>query len=85
MHGGAIALLGDFTGAVAVASLDHPHAIAPRRLWTQIDYLRPVRMTGTSEFTAEVSWRSKRVAIVDGAVTGPGSTTAARIRQASLL
>jgi uncharacterized protein (TIGR00369 family) len=84
MHGGAIALLGDFTSAVALASLGHAHAIA-RRLWMQIDYLRPVRMTGTSEFTAEVSWRSKRVAMVDGAVTGPGPTTAARIRQASLL
>jgi uncharacterized protein (TIGR00369 family) len=85
MHGGAIALLGDFTGAVALSTLRGPHSADARRLWTQIDYLRPIRMTGTTEFAADLSWRSRRVAMVEGEVTAPGATTAARIRQASLI
>jgi uncharacterized protein (TIGR00369 family) len=80
MHGGAVALLGDFTCAVALATSG---VVAP--LWIQIDYLRPVLMTGSSEFAAGVSRRSRRTALVDGEVIGPGGATCARIRQAWLV
>jgi uncharacterized protein (TIGR00369 family) len=86
MHGGAIALLGDFAGAVALASLDVSGLPWARRLWMQVEYLRPVIMgDGGCEVTAFVSWRSKRLALVDGEVTGPGGATSARIRQAALI
>jgi uncharacterized protein (TIGR00369 family) len=86
MHGGAVALLGDFTCAVALATLEvtaASGAMAP--LWMQVDYLRPVLMTGGSEFAAGVSWRSRRMALVDGDVIGPGGAACARFKQAWLV
>jgi uncharacterized protein (TIGR00369 family) len=80
MHGGAVALLADFTCAVALATSG---VVAP--LWMQIDYLRPVLMTGGSEFAAGVFWRSRRMVLVDGEVIGPGGAACARIRQAWLV
>jgi uncharacterized protein (TIGR00369 family) len=86
MHGGATALLGDFAGAVALASLDPSGLPSARRLWLQVDYLRPVIMSeGACQVTAAVSWRSRRLALVDGEVIGGAGATSARIRLASLL
>jgi acyl-coenzyme A thioesterase PaaI-like protein len=85
MHGGAVALFCDLATAVALASSDLEVRPQARRLWMHMDYLRPVLMDGPSRFRAEVVWRSRRLALVDGEVTGPGGLKAARIRQATLL
>jgi uncharacterized protein (TIGR00369 family) len=84
MHGGAIALLADLSTALALSSLLGPHAATPMRLWEQVDYVRPVSLTGHTEFWATVTTRSARSATVEGEVIADGQV-AARIRQTSLL
>jgi uncharacterized protein (TIGR00369 family) len=85
MHGGAIALLADLSTAVALSSMPGPRAVEPMRIWEQVDYMRPVSLTGHTEFWATVTTRSARSATVEGEVIRSDGQVAARIRQASLI
>lgn len=85
MHGGAIALLADLSTALALSTQSGADYPEERRLWQQVDYLRPAPMTEATEFRAAVVARTSRMASVEGEVVSADGTTVARIHQTSLL
>ncbi len=85
MHGGAIALLADLSAALALSTQSGADYPEERRLWQQVDYLRPAPLTEATEFRAAVVTRTSRMASVEGEVVSADGTTVARIHQTSLM